>query len=106
MIITVDADNFAAEVEGSSGFFLLDFWGPACQPCLALMPFVEELAEERKDVRVGKLDSSRNRKLCLTQRVMNLPTFILYQDGKELSRLSGKNADAESIKAMLREKVR
>jgi thioredoxin 1 len=69
---------------------LVDFWGPQCGPCLALMPKVEALAERYGDkVRITKVEAPKNRRLCLTLKVMSLPTFLFFKDGKEVDRLSG-----------------
>lgn len=98
MLKEVSKDTFQAEVEESTGLVLVDFWGPSCQPCLALMPHVEELSETYKDkLTVVKVDSSKNRRLCINLAVMNLPTFLLYQDGKEVERLSGKDVSPEAL---------
>jgi thioredoxin-like negative regulator of GroEL len=75
----------------AEGFVLLDVWGPACQPCFALMPHVERLAGERDDLRVVKLEAPRARRLCLELKVMGLPAFLLFRDGEEIGRLSGQD---------------
>ena len=74
----------------SEGPVLVDFWGPRCPPCLALMPTIAELETEAGGaVRVVKVDSSQNRQICRDLRVFGLPTYILMRDGEELERLSG-----------------
>lgn len=72
----------------SEGTVLVDFWGPSCQPCFALMPHVEKLAESRDDLNVVKLEAPKARRLCIELKVMTLPTFILFNGGEEVSRLS------------------
>lgn len=94
----VNKDNFETEVESVQGFVLVDFWGPACQPCLALMPFVEELAEKySQQLKVVKVDSSKNRRLCINLKVLSLPTFLMYHNGQEVGRLSGKEITREEL---------
>jgi thioredoxin 1 len=75
----------------SRGSVLVDFWGPRCQPCLAMMPAIAEL-EQKADgaVRVVKVNSAENRGICRELRVFGLPTYILMREGKELERLSGE----------------
>jgi|SRR5581483_3053385 len=72
----------------ASGTVLVDVWGPQCRPCIALMPHVEKIANERTDLKVVKLDSSQNRRLCMELRLMGLPVFMLFRDGKEVARFA------------------
>jgi thioredoxin 1 len=73
------------------GSVLVDFWGPRCQPCLAMMPTIAKLEEEAAGaVRVVKVNSAENRDICRELRVFGLPTYVLMQDGEELERLSGE----------------
>jgi thioredoxin 1 len=72
------------------GSVLVDFWGPRCQPCLAMMPAIADLEEKAGGaVRVVKVNSSENRDICRELRVFGLPTYVLMRDGEELERLSG-----------------
>ena len=72
------------------GSVLVDFWGPRCQPCLAMMPTIAKLEEEADGaVRVVKVNSTENREICRELRVFGLPTYVLMRDGEELERLSG-----------------
>ena len=72
------------------GSVLVDFWGPRCQPCLAMMPTIAQLEEEAGGaVRVVKVNSAENRQICRDLRVFGLPTYVLMRDGNELERLSG-----------------
>ena len=74
----------------SDGSVLVDFWGPRCQPCLAMMPTIAKLEEEAGGaVRVVKVNSAENRDICRELRVFGLPTYVLMQNGEELERLSG-----------------
>jgi thioredoxin 1 len=77
------------ELTGEGAVFV-DFWGPRCQPCLAMMPTITELEEQAGGaVRVVKVDSTQNREVCRELRVFGLPTYILMRNGDELERLSG-----------------
>ena len=78
----------------AQGRVLVDVWGPQCAPCIALMPDVEALARSRPDVTFVKLDSSQARRLCMELRVMGLPAFLLFQDGRELARIGGQDLNA------------
>ena len=72
------------------GSVLVDFWGPRCQPCLAMMPTVARLEEEAAGaVRVVKVNAPEAREICRELKVFGLPTYVLMRDGEELERLSG-----------------
>jgi thioredoxin 1 len=101
-MIEINSDSFEREVLHSPMPVLVDFWGPQCGPCLALMPKVESLTERYGDkVRITKVEAPKNRRLCLTLKVMSLPTFLFFKDGKEVDRLSGDIA-IQSIEECLR----
>ncbi len=91
MIGEVTKDNFDREVVASRLPVLVDFWGPRCTNCLALMPDVEAMASEYSNVlKVVKVDASQNRRLCLNLRVLSLPMYLIFKDGKEVERLMGE----------------
>ncbi len=98
MSTELNADIFEKEVLQSEVPVLVDFWGPQCSPCLALMPRVEGLVETYgQKLKITKVDASRNRRLCLNLRVFGLPTFLFYKNGKEVERLSGNSLKIEEI---------
>lgn len=85
------------------GSVLVDVWGPQCAPCIAIMPAVEALAQSRSDLKVVKLDSTKARRLCIEMRVMGLPAFLLFQDGREVARIGGQDITAASLTQWLDE---
>ena len=98
MAIEVNTDTFEKEVVQSEVSVLVDFWGPRCVPCLALMPHVEGLGEKYGEkLKITKVDASKNRRLCLNLKVLDLPTFLFYKNGKEVSRLRGESLTIEEI---------
>ncbi|MDR3038138.1 MAG: thioredoxin family protein [Candidatus Adiutrix sp.] len=99
-MLAIDKDNFEAEVVKSDLPVIVDFWGPQCAPCLALMPEVEKLAGEYEGkIKIGKLNSAENRRFCMSQKIMGLPTFLFYKNGECRERLSGDEVTLDSIKA-------
>ena len=99
MAMELNRDNYESEVNGSDKPILIDFWGPQCKPCLALMPLVEELEKRYKGrLNVAKVDATQNRMLCAKLRVLGLPTFVLYKDGQEINRLTGEDITINDIK--------
>lgn len=106
MVADISKETFQEEVLSATQPVLVDFWGPSCQPCLALMPFVHELAEKYAGrLKIVKVDSSKNRRLCIDLKVMGLPTFLLYDSGQELGRLAGKDVSAFGIAGLLESKL-
>ena len=101
--MSVEATTETYEELVAQGSVLADFWGPQCAPCLKLMPAVEQLeAGSGGALRLVKVNAADNRRLCLSQRVLGLPTFILYRNGEEVSRLTGKPTAAEIEAAVQR----
>jgi thioredoxin len=103
MPVDADVETFADLT--SEGSVFVDFWGPSCQPCLAMMPTIAKLEEEADGaVRVVKVSAPENRQICRDLRVFGLPTYLLMRDGEELERLSGEvsKEDVERAFATLR----
>jgi thioredoxin 1 len=98
----VNRDNFEEEVFESKQPVLVDFWGPQCKPCLALMPALERIEKHYVGrLKVAKLNAAENRMVCAKLRVMGLPTFILYKDGVEMNRLVGDHiTESDLLKAI------
>lgn len=93
----VTKETFEEEIIGSEIPVVVDFWGPQCVPCLALMPGIESLEQKSAGrIKVIKVEAPKNRRLCLDLKVLSLPTFLFYKDGKEVDRLSG-NVSLEAI---------
>ncbi|MGH2733753.1 MAG: thioredoxin family protein [Actinomycetota bacterium] len=72
----------------AEGTVLVDVWGPQCRPCIALMPHVERIAAGYPDLTVVKLEAPKARRICIDLKVMSMPTFLLFRDGKEVSRIT------------------
>lgn len=105
-MLAITKENLEKEVHESEKPVLVDVWGPSCQPCLALMPSVEELSAKYGDkVKFVKLNSAENRRLCINMRVIGLPSFLIFKDGKEVARVSGNDVTKESIESLLIENV-
>ena len=81
-VITITKENFEAEVLKSAQPVLLDFWAAWCGPCRMLSPIVDEVAEERTDVKVGKVNVDEQPDLAAEFGVMSIPTLLVFRDGK------------------------
>lgn len=104
-MLLLDKNTFEDEVLKSEGLVLVDYYSDGCEPCKALMPDVEALAEEFEEkVKFCKLNTTKARRLAISQRVMGLPAILLYKDGEKIDELTKDDATKENIKAMI-EKV-
>ncbi|MCL2365225.1 MAG: thioredoxin [Defluviitaleaceae bacterium] len=83
-MIELTKDNFEAEVLQAEGLVLVDFWSPKCDPCMALLPEVEKLAAAyASKAKFCKLDTMGNKRLAIGQKVLGLPTLVIYKDGEK-----------------------
>ena len=104
MSIDLNRDNYESEVTKSKGVIMVDFWGPPCKPCLALMPAVDKLEKEyAQKIKVAKVNAQDNRMLCATLRVISLPTYLFYKDGNEIKRLTGEQLTEKDLENAIKE---
>ncbi|WP_456298049.1 thioredoxin [Bacilliculturomica massiliensis] len=75
-------ENFEQEVLRSDKPVLVDFFAPWCGPCKMVLPLVDELADEEKDVKIGKVNVEDQKELARKFRVMSIPTLLLFKDGQ------------------------
>ena len=88
-IVHLAKDNFKEEVLESKVPVLVDFWATWCGPCQTMGPLVEEIAEERADIKVCKLDVDQEPELARQYRVMSIPTFLVFKEGEVVKRDMG-----------------
>lgn len=81
-VVTITKQNFEAEVLQSSKPVLVDFWASWCGPCRMLSPIVDEIAEERADIKVGKVNVDEQPELAGQFGVMSIPTLLVFKNGK------------------------
>jgi len=88
-ITTVTDTTFQSEVIESEHPVLVDFWAPWCGPCRVVAPVLEEIAGERDDLRIVKLNVDDNQQTAATYGILAIPTMILFRDGQEAKRIQG-----------------
>ena len=88
-VITITKENFENEVLHSEKPVLLDFWATWCGPCRMLSPIVDEVAEERTDVKVGKVNVDEQLDLAAEFGVMSIPTLLVFRNGKLVNQSVG-----------------
>ena len=87
--ININKNNFQNEVMNSDKPVLLDFWAPWCAPCRMVVPVIEEIAGERPDIRVGKINVDEQPELASEFSIMSIPTLVVMKNGKIVTKVSG-----------------
>ena len=98
--IIIDKNNFESEVLNSEKKVLLDFWAPWCGPCRMVVPMVEEIAKERPDIKVGKINVDENPELASRFGIMSIPTLMVIENGEIVNQALGARPK-DAILAML-----
>ena len=99
-VININKNNFQSEVLNSERKVLLDFWASWCGPCRMVVPIVEEIADERPDIKVGKVNVDEEAELASQFGIMSIPTLVVIENGKIVNQTMGAKTKDE-ILAML-----
>lgn len=84
-ILKLNNDNFENEITKGKGIALVDFYADWCGPCKMIAPIVEEIAAERTDVKIGKINVDESPELAVKFGVMSIPTLIVFKDGEKVN---------------------
>ena len=98
--ININKNNFQNEIMDSEKTVLLDFWASWCAPCRMVVPIIEEIAGERSDIKVGKINVDEQPELASEFSIMSIPTLVVMKNGKIVQQVSGarpKNAILEML---------
>lgn len=94
-VINLTTENFEEEVLNAKEPVLVDFWATWCGPCQTMGPVVDELAQELTYVKVGKVNVDEQMVLAREYKVMSIPTFLVFKDGKVAERTLGVQEKSE-----------
>ena len=98
--IQITKENFEQEVLRSEKTVLLDFWAPWCGPCRMVAPILDEIAEERTDVKVAKVNVDEEGELAAQFQIMSIPTLMVFKNGELTQQVVGARPK-EQLLAML-----
>ena len=99
--IHINQANFQNEVMDSDKPVLLDFWAPWCGPCRMVVPIVEEIAGERSDIKVGKVNVDEQPELARQFGVMSIPTLVVMRNGKVVRQAVGAQPKRKILDMLL-----
>ncbi|MGB4998902.1 MAG: thioredoxin, partial [Blautia wexlerae] len=85
--ININKNNFQNEIMDSEKTVLLDFWAPWCAPCRMVVPVIEEIAGERPDIKVGKINVDEQPELASKFGIMSIPTLVVMKNGKIVTKV-------------------
>ena len=88
-VVNLTLENFEAEVIKSNVPVLVDFWASWCGPCRMLSPIVDQIAEERTDIKVGKVNVDEQEELAMRFGIMSIPTLIVFKNGEAVRKTMG-----------------
>ena len=93
-VININNNNFQDEVMHSEKLVLLDFWASWCGPCRMVSPIVDEIAAERSDIKVCKINVDEQPELAARFGVMSIPTLVVMKNGKVINQAVGARPKA------------
>lgn len=88
-VLKINMDNFEEEVLKSEKTVVLDFYADWCMPCKMQSPIIDEIAEERQDLKVGKINVDENQELAEKYEIMSIPTILIIKEGKTVNQFVG-----------------
>ncbi len=97
-VIELTQENYQKEVIESDKLVLIDFFATWCGPCKMVSPVVDEIANERPDIKVCKLDVDKNLDLARTFQVMSVPTLVAMKNGEIINKIVGAMPKAQILK--------
>ena len=93
----INKDNFHKEVLNSDKPVLLDFFASWCGPCRMVAPILDEIAEEREDIKVCKVDIDEQPELASRYRIMSIPTLMVVKNGQVVNQAVGARPKSQIL---------
>jgi thioredoxin 1 len=104
-MLEITSESFEKDVLKSEKPVLVDFWAPWCMPCKIIAPAVEKIADEMKgSIKVTKLNIDESPEVATEMSILNIPTLLLFKQGKEIARIVGVNSK-EAIEKKIKELI-
>ena len=99
-VVNVTVDTFETEVLKAEGTVLVDFWAEWCAPCRMLSPIIDQIAEEKSDVKVCKVNIDEQSALAIDYKVMSIPTVLVFKNGEIVNKSIGVVSKSELLELL------
>lgn len=96
-VIEITKENFEQEVLQSDKPVMMDFYADWCTTCKMMAPMIEEIAEEEKDIKVGKMNIANAMAVARKYGVMSIPAFVIFKDGEAVKKASGEKSKNDML---------